>query len=205
MKLLIIWLILTVMVAVAHGTTYQWLDDRGVMHYTDDPGKIPGKYMKRVKERESVKGAEIRLTPPHDAPPAAAPGVSDDRKQNLFGGHDEAWWRGRYAGARNEIKRIQDALPDKKDELDKLHRKWVISMGRKPGTGETREDRFVKPPPGEEELSHALSTPGRHRSAYYEKKAEIEKDETRIKELQENLNDLEVEAGKAGVPLEWRR
>jgi len=204
MKLLIIWLILTVMVAVAHGATYQWLDDRGVVHFTDDPGKIPGKYLKRVKERESVKGEEIRVTPQQDAPPAAEPGGSSVRKQNLYGGHEEAWWRGRYADVRNEIKRIQDALPAKNDELEKLHRKWVISKGRKPGEGETRDDRFVKPPPGEGELSHALSNPGRYRSAYYEKKSDIEKDETRIKELQENLNNLEVEAGKAGVPLEWR-
>ena len=135
---------------------------------------------------------------------AAEPGGSSVRKQNLYGGHEEAWWRGRYADVRNEIKRIQDALPAKNDELEKLHRKWVISKGRKPGEGETRDDRFVKPPPGEGELSHALSNPGRYRSAYYEKKSDIEKDETRIKELQENLNNLEVEAGKAGVPMEWR-
>jgi uncharacterized protein DUF4124 len=204
MKLLIIWLMLAVMVAVAHGKTYQWLDDRGVTHFTDDPDKIPGKYLKRVKERDSVKGEEIRVTPQEDAPPAAVPGGSSDVRQNLYGGHEEAWWRGRFAAVRNEIKRIQDALPAKNDELDKLHRKWVISKGRKPREGETGEDRFIRPPAGEGDLSHALGNPGRHRSAYYEKKSEIEKNEARIKELQESLNNLEVEAGNAGVPLEWR-
>jgi hypothetical protein len=46
---------------------------------------------------------------------------------------------------------------------------------------------------------------GRDRKAYYDKLAEIENDETREKELNEQLNSLDIEASKAGVPAEWRQ
>ncbi len=32
---------------------YEWKDDNGVVNFTDNPDKIPAKYLKRVRKRPS--------------------------------------------------------------------------------------------------------------------------------------------------------
>jgi len=95
--------------------------------------------------------------------------------QKLFGGHDEKWWRSRYKALRSEMKRIQNSLPEKKDHLIQLRRQLYI---------------FSKPS---------------SRIAYNDMNAEIGNDEARINELQKEITDLDGEAARAGVPLEWRQ
>jgi len=36
----------------AHAKVYQYQDDKGVKHYTDDPGSIPKKYWKQIEEKK---------------------------------------------------------------------------------------------------------------------------------------------------------
>lgn len=161
-----------------HATTYKWVDDKGVVNFTDDPDKIPAKYLKRVKKLPSINAGGSPNVPAEklqektQTAPGAEPVVQN--KEKLFGGHDETWWRSSYSGLHSELKEVQDALPGKKDELVALRRKMTIYQA------------------------------GRDRKAYYDKLAEIEKDEARIKELDEQLNALDAEASKAGVPFEWR-
>ena len=110
---------------VAQGATYEWLDDKGVVHFTDDPDRIPSKYLKRVKERDSVKGEPAKPAPP-PAAESAAPVVPADKGERLYGGYGEDWWRASFAGLRAEIKSIEDGLPAKKDRLNVLRRKRVL-------------------------------------------------------------------------------
>ena len=51
---------------LALASTYQWRDDNGVTHFTDDPDTIPARFEKRVKELGSVR-AETNPAP--QAPP----------------------------------------------------------------------------------------------------------------------------------------
>ena len=76
---------------------------------------------------------------------------------------------------RGEIKELQDNLPKKRQELEQLNRKY------------------------------RLYTYSRNRIAYQEKADEIKNHEERLRELMEKLNDLENEAGRAGIPFEWRK
>ncbi len=73
------------------------------------------------------------------------------------------------------MKSIQDNLPAKKEKLAALGRKRT--------------------------LYHKASD----RTAFNALNDEIAKDEARLTELQNNLSDLDSEAAKAGVPLEWRQ
>lgn len=155
----------------ASADIYKWTDDAGGVHFTDNLDKVPVKHKKNVQKMEVTP--VIEKTERQPAQPAVAPGSTG--AASLYGGHDESWWRSRFAALRNEIKVIQDALPDKREQFTIRHRKYVI---------------YSKP---------------RDRVASNEINAEIKKDEARIEELQKQLADLDSEASKAGVPMDWRR
>lgn len=91
------------------------------------------------------------------------------------GGLPEQAWRSRFTTIRAQMKELQDGLTRKRETLDQLRRKRVIYQR------------------------------AQDRSAYNEQLDEIERDEGRIKELEAQLNALDNEASRAGVPLDWRR
>lgn len=196
MKRLIVSIFVLSMAAPVCADTYQWTDSKGVVHFTDNPDKIPRQYRKKVRKRPSVKSE----TPVSVSP--AAPKV-EGRKEvpkstpQLYGGHDEKWWRATTGNLREELAKLTEELPAKRDKLQFLRRRWVISMGRTPKSGESLQDldSYVN--------KSALSTPGKDREAYYSMKDEIERDEARIKQIGQELADLELHATKAGVPREW--
>ena len=93
----------------------------------------------------------------------------------LYGGHNEDWWRSAFGALRDERKNIEDALPAKRDALEQARRTLTI---------------YTFP---------------RNRQTYYDQLAEVEKDEARIRELNDQLEKLDIEASKAGVPFDWRK
>lgn len=178
MKKLLPALILTVLLfdVAAQAATYEWLDEKGVVHFTDDPDRIPAKYLKRVKERDSVKGVATK-PPLQPATESTAPAVSDDKGSDgrIYGGHGKDWWRSGFTSLRADIKSLEDGLAVKRENLNVARRKRVIYQR------------------------------GSDRVAFNEQNKEIKQDEATIKELQEKLNALDAEAARAGVPLEWRQ
>lgn len=163
-----------VFTTTAQGETYEWLDDKGVVHFTDTPDNIPSKYRKRIKVRESVKGEEIRTTTPTPETQPSEPRASAKEEQ-LYGGHDMKWWQTTYESLYGEINKIQDNLPAKRERLAILRHKRIV---------------YQK---------------GSDRVSYNELSAEIERDEARIKELQQKIVELDAEASRAGVPSGWRQ
>jgi hypothetical protein len=157
------------MATVALAGVYEWTDSQGGVHFTDNADKIPAKYRNKAREKELQPVIEIKSEPAQAVTPTVQSTPSS------YGGHDETWWRASYSGLREEMKNIQENLPDKRDRLTELRRKREI---------------FQK-------------TSGR--IAYYDMLKEIERDETRVKVLQKELDDLDDKAAKAGVPLGWRQ
>jgi hypothetical protein len=163
--------------AVACADVYRWVDDKGVVHFTDDPDRIPGKYLKSVTKRpapssppsSSGSSQPVSSSPQQVRQPPGIPGTA------LSGGMNEQTWRSRFSALRTEIKTLQNGLPAKREALDQLRRKRIIYQ--------RTQDRM----------------------AYNDLNANIERDEARIAELQAQLSALEVEASKAGVPLDWRQ
>ena len=93
---------------------YQWVDEAGVTHFTDDPDSIPSRYQKRAKKLALPdEPAPARAAPGAQAPaPLAAPeGAAPAR--GSFGGHGEQWWRDRFAALRDEERALLAALPAK--------------------------------------------------------------------------------------------
>jgi len=157
------------MVNVALAGVYEWTDSQGGVHFTDNADKIPAKYRNKAREKEMQPVIEIKSEPAQAVTPTVQSTPSS------YGEHNEAWWRASYSGLRDEMKNIQDNLPDKREKLTQLRRKREIYQ----------------------------KTSGR--IAYYDMLKEIERDEARVKELQKELADLDDKAAKAGVPLAWRQ
>lgn len=162
------------LLASAQAATYEWVDNQGVVHFTDDLDKIPANYQKKAIERESSMGAE-KPAPPVQEKPVVSGHVPPARNVQIYGGHDEAWWRSSFKGARGELDALQSRLGEKKESLSALHRKRVI---------------FQR---------------SRDRVAYNDLADDIAHDEETLKDLQERLAALDAEAEKAGVPPGWRQ
>ena len=158
------------MVAAADAATYQWTDSLGGVHFTDNADNIPAKYRNKARE--------VAVTPEYEAPAQPQKQIDSPaarEKQSSHDGKDEKWWRSSFQALRNEMKIIQDNLPEKKAQLEELRRLRTI---------------YQKPS---------------GRIAYYDKLNEIEQDEARVAELQKQLADLDTKASRAAVPMEWRQ
>lgn len=163
----------------AHAALYEWTDDKGVVYFTDNPANIPAKYMKRVKKRPSINidttgsvpapAQEVKQKPP------TAGEASPIENEVLYGGHNEEWWRSAFGNIRDELKSIQDKLPDKKRDLEAARRTLTV---------------YTFP---------------QNRIAYVDLLSEIEKDEARIHDLNNQLESLDNDASRASVPFDWRK
>lgn len=99
----------------------------------------------------------------------------------------------KYERLSSELRQLESGLSAKKTELARLHRKWVVAKGRMPSAEELKkfEEKTAK---GEAKIEDnpyvnksALSTPGRHRLAYFQKLDEIKADEARIAILRNEI------------------
>lgn len=173
MKILLTVTLLLGMIGMAAAVTYEWKDNRGVIHFTDNPDKIPKKYRNRVVERESITG-EKEVAPKQDQQPkkddAPAPAAT-----RAYGGHDEEWWRNSFQVLRDKISEVENGLAEKREKLKILRHRKIV---------------YTKPS---------------DRIAYNKLNADIEKDEARLKELEDKLAARQAEAIRMEVPQEWRK
>lgn len=159
---------------------YQWTDDSGVIHFTDTRKKIPKKYQKKAKE-VTPPGKSSPAAPTSPAPtPASEPKAMEEPSRPAAapptpGGHPEQWWRERFTSLRRELKALQDELPLKQVRLAEVRRERRI---------------FFR---------------ARDREAVNALEAELTANEVRRAEIERELEALELEAARAGVPAEWRR
>jgi hypothetical protein len=83
---------------------YQWVDEKGTVHFTDDVGKIPEKYQDQVKKKETppepAPSPSIRL-PQGKAPPEPAA-----EKKDILG-RGEDWWRGKSMEWKEKLTKAQ--------------------------------------------------------------------------------------------------
>ena len=196
MRLLLVVFISIIACNAAWAAVYEWVDSQGIVHMTDDADKVPGKYRKIMKIREIDTRDVGTPSSLAEKPSVSVPALG--QKTELYGDHDRDWWRTSFANVRNELKRLREKLPEKKEQLPQAHRDWVISMGKTPGKGQSTSN------PASYITDSSLSTSGQHRVAYYTLKDEIEKDDARIKELEQQLASLESLANRFDVPADWR-
>ena len=134
---------LIVIPALAFGQeVYQWVDERGTVHFTDDLSLVPEKYRDQVQQKQPTK----EPTAPQPPPPQSigTPKRMEVEKkvettpvQKDILGRGEEWWRGKakewneklisaqrnYEKAHNEWKTKEQELEASKLKPDSLKRK----------------------------------------------------------------------------------
>ena len=175
--------------ALARASTYQWRDNQGVTHFTDNPDSIPAAYLSRAKELPSVK-TERKIKAPSEAPASPEPASA------VTAGAADVTRDKEQARLTQELKTLQERLAVKKKELARLHHKWSVAKGRTPSEKEIEEFE-EKRAQGKATYKdnpyvnkNALSSPVPARVAYFKKLEEVRKDEERIRQLEQELQRL---------------
>jgi len=90
---------------LSFGEVYKWVDEKGVVHFTDDMQQVPEKYRPKAEEigssggeKEETKG-EGQITPK---------GKEETHQDQL--GRGEDYWKGRVAEWRTRLGEEQDRL-----------------------------------------------------------------------------------------------
>jgi hypothetical protein len=114
---------MTILPFVAGGQEiYQWVDEKGTVHFTDDLGQIPEKYQDQVKEKKIPKepAPSPSIRPSQGKPP---PEPSAGKKDIL--GRGEDWWRDkamewkqRLTKADQDYAAAESALKAKEKQLE---------------------------------------------------------------------------------------
>jgi hypothetical protein len=86
---------------------YRWTDSDGVLHITDDLGKVPERRRHGVKTFKSTAAEEA----PALAPPRI---VRKERKgAELYGDHPAEWWLNTFRKKRSEIQSLEAGIVSK--------------------------------------------------------------------------------------------
>ncbi|HJV65757.1 MAG TPA: DUF4124 domain-containing protein [Geomonas sp.] len=119
MKKLLVALILLYSLPVM-AETYEWTDQQGTVHFTEDLGTIPKKYRKRAKRVGDEGGApEVTITngPVKGSAKGEPKGDEGDKPKKFYGGKDEAYWRNAFRKANNELQHTETELATLKGRL----------------------------------------------------------------------------------------
>ena len=111
--------------------TYQWVDEKGTVHFTDDVGKIPEKYQDQVKKKESPREPAPAPTPtppsssrPPVGKPLPPPQATGVEKKDILGRGEDWWrdkameWKQKLVKAQKDYADAQTALKAKDKELE---------------------------------------------------------------------------------------
>lgn len=182
----------TALPCLASAATYQWRDDAGVLHFTDDADRIPDRYLKRVTQTDSAEGGKGGAPAPKKREAPAAPDASGSAAQTAA----QPVAANRRAGLEAELKQLKEALTLKKEELARLQHKWMVSKGRTPTAKEIAEFEKKRakgkatyadnPYVNKSPLSSTIPA----RVAYRNKLEEVQKDEARVTQLERELQAL---------------
>jgi len=154
---------------------YQWVDDRGVTHFTDNPAAVPENYRSEAESREML-GTEAgpSLTELTDEE-AEGILIEDDFKEK-----DEEWWR-------NRAEKWRTRLQAGYDEYERVRLRYNATA---------TESNALKDPEKQKELKAELD---KMQIEMKRSMADIDKARKMIEEV------LPSQAKKAGKPLEWVR
>jgi len=111
---------------------YRWTDEKGTVHFTDDPSKIPQQYLDRVRKSDAPESTPVQK---ETSPPA---GSKEDRVQQYLDEFDrkveeKKKFERRVSELDEELRLIKERLKEI-EELEKVDYEYYIPF-RDPRTG----------------------------------------------------------------------
>jgi len=99
---------------------YQWVDEKGTVHFTDDFSQIPEKYQDQVKKKKTPEEPTPSIRPPQgNAPPEPSVEKTDILGRGAGWWRDKAKeWRQKQIKAQKDYAAAQTALKAKEKELE---------------------------------------------------------------------------------------
>ena len=126
MKVFLVVLSVCMATGSALAAVYEWVDDKGVINFTDNAEKIPAKYRNKAREKDLSQEKNIFVIKGGSTP--AAP--SGTGTGGSSGGHDQNWWRARISSLRDQTSQSEEQLEAKRRQLVELrHRRVVYQKG----------------------------------------------------------------------------
>ena len=156
---------------------YQWVDDKGVLHITDDLHKVPEKYRGKVKifkTKPSDEYEEPSPPPPPQRPYPMAPAVEEETR--LYGDRPLSWWKETFEKTKEAIRKVKERMTIKRQYIS------VFEGGRRFGQIFAPEDV----------------------ERYEKYKEELKEDQKELKRLEKELEELRRKATIYGVPRRIR-
>lgn len=156
---------------------WRWTDARGDVHYTDDPGNIPERYRKGAKK---TRGDDLGQLGSPDRGSKHSPSETHVELGEQSRARDEAQWRARFRSARERIAQLEQS----RGALQKR-------VNDPAGSG---VPVFID--------ANGITRPSPELERTRARLAEVEAE---LAQAREDLADLERQAARSAVPLEWRR
>lgn len=181
MKAIVVFLMILCFPLLVNGDeVYRWVDDQGVIHFTDDPGTVPEDYRSKAEVREMPGRPPARLLDEEDEGILVNEEdegilVDDDLKAK-----DEKWWR-------NRAKKWKIRLQAAYDDYERVRLQY---------NDMATEFNASKDPDKRNKIKAELDKMQMEMERFM---ADIEK----ARKMKEEV--LPSQAQKAGKPLEWVR
>jgi len=126
-RLALIILLLTS--SAVYADLYEWTDNKGVVHFTDDLGKVPESL------RSGVKTHKPGPKRPGDEEPSLAPASpAAGTAPELYGDHPLEWWLNTFRKLRNDKQSVEASVAAKEQYIN------MFDGGRRVGQIFSKED-----------------------------------------------------------------
>jgi archaellum component FlaC len=125
MKTLAFILLLFLLIASpSHAQVYKWVDEKGIVHFTDDITQIPEKYRRTIEERE-VTEEKVETREEDEAPQKKKQAVTNTYKDRL--GRGEEYWKSRVEESRRKLESLHEKVEALRLKYNELTEKFNTS------------------------------------------------------------------------------
>ena len=157
-------------------STYKWVDEKGVVNFTDDYNKVPPAYRDRVEVERRMEAPQVTTSPQVQAPPQPV----EERSTDILG-RGEVWWQER-------ARPLKEKLKEATEKYENAHNKFIKKAE------EVSQTNFY----GRSRSQTKWDVMDMNRLREEEKKYEVQ-----VTEAKEMLERLTKEAEGAKADPEW--
>ncbi len=111
-KVLILLILFTFTVPAYAATIYKWVDEKGVVNFTDNYNNVPSSYRDRVEVKEYLTEG---VAPPYTL--GVPPQKTAESKVDIYG-RDETWWR-------EEVRPWKEQLKEATENYENVHKQYM--------------------------------------------------------------------------------